>query len=374
MAEKRNTSIAIAKGIAIILMVMGHAEGPSLLMNFIYLFHMPLFFLTAGYFFSYRNVEQPWNFCAKRFKGLYIPFVKWSLFFLLIHNLMFSVGILNETYGNWTGGVTHPYTLKMAFQRCVNIIFGMSGYDEFLAGAFWFFRALLVASILFLVFFRLADGKFSWLKGWRTALLISLCALGFALFKISWGLKVPIVQGGIREAWGILFFGLGFVYRRFEESVGFNHHKWYYWFAILASAALLVVGSLNHWAGMNLAPKEIDVVTLPLTGIAGFFLTHQIARLIDRRDNIAKRLLVHCGEMTVYIYVFHIISFKVVSLIKIVYYDLDPRQIGCHMVIHDHNGDLFWIPYTIAGVALPLLYMYCYRKAKKYIKGKFVLG
>ena len=65
MAEKRNTSIAITKGIAIILMVMGHAEGPSLLTNFIYLFHMPLFFITAGYFFSYRNVEQPWDFCVK---------------------------------------------------------------------------------------------------------------------------------------------------------------------------------------------------------------------------------------------------------------------------------------------------------------------
>lgn len=368
MAEKRNTSVAIAKGIAIILMVMGHAEGPALLMNFIYLFHMPLFFLTAGYFFSYRNVDRPWDFCAKRFKGLYIPFVKWSLFFLLIHNLMFSVGILNETYGNWTGGVTHPYTLKVAFQRVVNIIFGMSGYDEFLAGAFWFFRALLVASILFLVLFRLADGKFSWLKGWRTALLISLCALGFALFKISWGLKVPIVQGGIREAWGILFFGLGFVYRHFEESVGFNSRSPYYWGAIILSAGLLVVGALNHWAGMNLAPKQIDVVTLPLTGIAGFFLTHQIARLIDRCDNWFKRLLVHCGEMTVYIYVFHIISFKAVSLLKIAYYDLDPRQIGCHMVIHDHNGDLFWILYTIAGVALPLLYMYCYRKVKNLLQ------
>ena len=81
-----------------------------------------------------------------------------------------------------------------------------------------------------------------------------------------------------------------------------------------------------------------------------------------------QHLLVHCGEMTVYIYVFHIISFKAVSLLKIAYYDLDPRQIGCHMVIHDHNGDLFWILYTIAGVALPLLYMYCYRKVKNLLQ------
>ncbi len=96
----RNTSLSIAKGIAIILMCAGHAEGPGIVINFIYLFHMPLFFIAAGYFFSKKYVTDPWLFCKKRFKGLYIPFVKWSVFFLLIHNLMFKIGILNEQYGN----------------------------------------------------------------------------------------------------------------------------------------------------------------------------------------------------------------------------------------------------------------------------------
>lgn len=74
----------------------------------------------------------------KRFKGLYVPFVKWSIFFLLIHNLLFKIGILNEVYGNWTGGTTHPYSIHQFWQRLTNIVFSMGGYDEFLAGAFWF--------------------------------------------------------------------------------------------------------------------------------------------------------------------------------------------------------------------------------------------
>ena len=97
---KRNTVISICKGLAIILMVIGHAEAPDLLTRIIYTFHMPLFFITAGYFFSARNADEPWKFCARRFKGLYIPFLKWSLFFLLLHNVFFHFGILNETYGN----------------------------------------------------------------------------------------------------------------------------------------------------------------------------------------------------------------------------------------------------------------------------------
>ena len=60
--SQRNTSISIAKGIAIILMVVGHAECPGALMSLIYLFHMPLFFITAGYFFTRAHADEPWQF------------------------------------------------------------------------------------------------------------------------------------------------------------------------------------------------------------------------------------------------------------------------------------------------------------------------
>lgn len=137
---KRNTVISICKGVAIILMVMGHAEPPDLISNFIYIFHMPLFFITAGYFFTRKCLDDPWRFCVKRFKGLYVPFLKWALIFLLLHNLWFEVGLLNERYGNWMGGVTHPYGRHEFFKRLFMIVTSMSGYDEFMAGAFWFFR------------------------------------------------------------------------------------------------------------------------------------------------------------------------------------------------------------------------------------------
>jgi fucose 4-O-acetylase-like acetyltransferase len=96
----RNTVISISKGIAIILMVIAHAEAPAWLCKFIFEFHMPLFFITAGYFFSLKYLNDEATFVKKRIKGLYVPFVKWSVVFLALHNLMFEIGILNETYGN----------------------------------------------------------------------------------------------------------------------------------------------------------------------------------------------------------------------------------------------------------------------------------
>ena len=64
LAVNRNTTISIAKGIAIILMVIAHAEAPGWLCKFIFEFHMPLFFITAGFFssttrlLSSRNVSR----------------------------------------------------------------------------------------------------------------------------------------------------------------------------------------------------------------------------------------------------------------------------------------------------------------------------
>lgn len=353
----RNNVISICKGIAIILMVAGHAEPPTLISNFIYIFHMPLFFITAGYFFSRRYLDDPWSFCARRFKGLYLPFLKWSVLFLLLHNVWFEIGLLNEQYGNWTGGVTHPYSVREFFQRLMMIVTSMSGYDEFMAGAFWFFRGLLVASILFLALYRLVDRgtRLSPLQG---AVAVCAVALAFNAYRLGFGFKIgTIPNGGLREVWGMFFFGVGVIYRHLEARIGNR-----FWLSALC-LGVMCVGAWRHWCGMNNNGQLRDLLTLPLTGVAGFLLTKHVATLIDSAGGMAARWLTHIGENTLYVFVFHIISMKAVSLVKIWWYGLDPAQIGCHMVIHYNNHeDLFWLLYTVAGVGIPLGVLWLWRR------------
>lgn len=358
---QRNTAISICKAFAIILVCLGHTEGPGLLMTAIYLFHMPVFFITAGYFFSKKYLSDPWTFCVKRVKGLYVPFVKWSVFFLIIHNVLFKIGILSEQFGNWEGGVTHPYTLHQALQRLTSIIFSMGGYDEFLAGAFWFFRALLLTSIVFLVLYIVLKNVGKRMNDDVIVIIIGVAALAFAALKIHFKLSIPtVVQGGIRECWGIFFFAVGVMYRKYEPR--FRKH----WYVALICLAIIALGAYLHWAGMNLKPKLQDVLTLPLTGCAGFIMTYYLAIAIDKRDNPLKRFLVYCGDNTLYIFVWHVTCFKIVSAIKIAYYRLEWGKIGTHMVVHEHStDDLFFILYTIVGTLVPLAGIWCYRKATK---------
>lgn len=346
---QRNAVISICKGLAIILMVIGHAEGPELLLNFLYTFHMPLFFIAAGYFFSQKALDDPWGFCRKRFKGLYIPFLKWSLIYLVLHNIWHYFGILNESYGNWTGGVTHPYSWHEAADRLLRIAFGMAGYDEFMAGAFWFFRGLLVASIAYLCLRKLFEERTT-LTGTGATLTILALVIAFNAFRFANGLKIPyIANGGLRETWGLFFFGAGVLFRRYEPLF---RRRW----PLLLVAFLLILGAGKlHTCGMNNHGKMIDLLTLPLTGAVGFLMTYWTAGYIDASGGWLRRLLCYIGDHTLYILLWHIPAFKVVSLMKIHYYQLDPAQIGCHMVIHFNNTDFFWVLYSIAGVALPLL-------------------
>lgn len=361
----RNYTMSVVKGIAIILMVIGHAEAPEYVTNFIYTFHMPVFFIAAGYFFSRKYLSDPWTFISRRVKGLYFPFVKWSLIFLALHNVFFHFGILNEQFGNWTGGVTHPYTLNTAISRIVLIFTSMSGYDEFMAGAFWFFRGLLVASIMFLLLQKLLESR-TRLNPTLCVVTICLAMVGITWLHIIFKFKISsIPNGGWRETWGIFFFGVGVLFRTYEAKI--REH----WGITLAYFALLCFAAVQHFSGMNNGGKIQDLWTLPLTGTVGFLMVHHVAGMIERRDTWLRRLLVFIGDNTLYIYILHIVAYKPVSALKIWWYGLDPAQIGCHMVIHYNHTDIFWVIYSIAGVALPLLALLAWRAATSRIQKRY---
>ncbi len=377
---KRDTIISICKGIAIILMVIAHAEAPGWLCRFIFEFHMPLFFITAGYFFSLRYLNDEATFVKKRIKGLYWPFVKWSAFFLVIHNWMFDIGVLNEVYGNEAGGVTHPYTWHQIQQNLWNIVTAMGGYDQFLCGAFWFFRGLFVASILYLILYKIIDIGLSrcprisrisrnpMLPGYLICvIMLLLCA-----WKTYEGLKVvTLVQGGYRDMMGCFFFGCGFIFRQFVDKYQALVSRYYasIWTTLLF-AAIVYYFSENLTANMNWRSTYTQFLSLPVPALLGFLMVYNISRWLDGRENILRRFLVYTGDHTLNIFIFHIVAYKVVSLIKIWYYGLDIRQIGCHMVIHDYSQqDLFWILYTIAGVGIPLFGTWLSEQTKKKIRG-----
>ena len=51
MEAKREITYDLMKGLAIFAMLCGHCIIPNVLHCFIYIWHMPLFFVVSGYFY-----------------------------------------------------------------------------------------------------------------------------------------------------------------------------------------------------------------------------------------------------------------------------------------------------------------------------------
>ena len=75
----------IAKGLAIILMVVGHTSLPDLLSRFIWSFHMPLFFIASGYTTNWGYLS---DFITNKLKRLLLPFLCYSTIVMSIQIIL----------------------------------------------------------------------------------------------------------------------------------------------------------------------------------------------------------------------------------------------------------------------------------------------
>ncbi len=102
---QRDDKWDMVKGIGIIFMVLGHSGIPCSIHDFIYLFHMGLFFFVSGYFLKLpKNYEEiKWHqdyylFVKKKLKALWLPFVEYGLFFLALHNVFYDILLIKNPY------------------------------------------------------------------------------------------------------------------------------------------------------------------------------------------------------------------------------------------------------------------------------------
>lgn len=114
----------ILKGIAIILVIMGHTFHPlGKICGVIYLFHMPVFFFIAGYFMNYNKYKNNFmEFLVNTFRRLIIPII---FSFLLFYNILNKDDLISLFYGigkpipEW--GI-NPIGFSMWFLYCLVIV------------------------------------------------------------------------------------------------------------------------------------------------------------------------------------------------------------------------------------------------------------
>ena len=134
--KNRDLPIDIAKGIAIFSVVLAHIDT-GLKSQIIYLFHMPFFFITSGYF--HRIDRDEIGYLRKKCTSLLVPYFVYLLIFNIPLIFEFSIEALQGP---------SVETFKILFGYLARLLHG--GYLlKGSVGVFWFVTCLFLTQQLF---------------------------------------------------------------------------------------------------------------------------------------------------------------------------------------------------------------------------------
>lgn len=260
-AKQRDISIDIAKGIGIILVVYGHLACP--VAREIFLFHMPLFFLLSGYFFSAKDSLR--DFLVKKSKALLLPAI---LFYIL----------------------SFLYSFVLSGKDSILSYFHSLSYFLEPNGVIWFLVALYY---IFLICYVIEKYIHSNILKYGIALIITIIGYLLAENKIFF-LYLP--QAFI----GYTFFYLGYQIKKYD----FFHNKRAYYYMILISLIGYSIGVIFH-VSTDIALLEISpsYVLFLFPALAGIFLTVYLSQYLSYK--LGTNWLAYLGEQSLLIMCVH---------------------------------------------------------------------
>lgn len=248
----RSNWLDIAKGITIMLMVIGHSSIPHYLSNFIWAFHMPLFFMAAGWatIWTKRSFS---SYFLHRVRTLILPFVTYSILVCFVLN----------NHCDWKG-IDHF------------LINGWEGYP------LWFIPVLFVASIAYC---GIRNISYTYC---RYLLIVFILLLGVVL-SIN-NIQLPWTMSSVPYVLFLLFVGE----KMKIMATWIDNPKWY---KIILCFVLTCVISL-FWR-MDLAWNSImPVIPLTIGAVSGTLMMYLLSSYIDRKYKKLSHVLSAIGRET----------------------------------------------------------------------------
>jgi len=299
VVEKCNNNrikyIDIARGISIILMIIGHVINHGWKRNIIYSFHMPLFVIVSGYFFKENQSFK--TFLKKNLVKLELPcilsLVVANIIIMFQHNMSFIDSITN--------------TLKI-------LLFSYSFQGQFLKnisvpsiGALWFIQTLLCSRFIFFMLLKIKKLK------------ENSALLGIASFIITaFGCFL-----GIKAIWLPFSFDVSLVFIIFMY-VGYMLNKYNLLDKILDNTGLILLICIVWLVGTKFCNIELAIRHYPLgilsfiTAILGTIFIFKIADIIDKKLKIIGNILAWYGKNSMYILCFHHLEGSVINYNKFI--------------------------------------------------------
>lgn len=285
--HRRIASIDIAKGLGILLVVLGHQidyfdADIQAAYRYIYLFHVPLFFFLSGMFF--REQEDLWTCFKKKFMRLFVPYLLANIFFFFVE--MVRVWKLGAAYDGDLGW-------KDLWLACT----GLWPVLSMLSRPTWFILVLFRTTLIYKLIQLLTGGR-KWI-------MAAICAA----IGVAGSIWAPGAYMLGQTMVALPFLCLGHIC-----GAGMVENKKIFSLPISAIGVVLALPLLyliSLHQQTNIAVNVYGNAALMFAGaLLGILAVLWLSKLIERLPNTTK-LLSFVGRYTLSILIWHIFIMKV---------------------------------------------------------------
>lgn len=355
----RDKKIDVMKGILIILVVVGHSGYRHI--NFIYLFHMAIFFMISGYLFNDKytySSQMIQKFIKEKIKKIWLPYFTWSVIFVCVNNVFLRLHIYSDTEINHDVVNITASSFYHLRDMGLKILQGFyfSTRTE-MGGTFWFFKTLFGVSVLYAVIDFITK---QFIRKERTREIIHSIAGGIFLavgyickLKNIMFFSIPIILSIY------LLFHIGVMIRKKQVMERIPKKG----IISVASFVLLLICQRTGKISININEYS-NPVFLIIASLAGWNLVYVLSEKIEPLK--LGQWLNEVGKHSLIIMILHFLSFKLVTLIQLAIYNEPIDYLAAFPYLHSESG--WWLVYTVAGVMIPLVVYYGYLKLAIVIK------
>lgn len=264
MNRMRNSQLDILKGIGISLVLVGHVSRNGVLNNWIYSFHMPLFFFISGALYYLSKKVDSKSFFKKKFQGLIVPYFVFAL-------LTFIYWVVIERYLRASSGIS-------VGQQFLEIFISQGGDESHEYNVvLWFLPCLFMMEIIFDWIYK----KFKKNKGMLVSMIL-FSTIGYVLSKfcpirLPWSLDTMCVA--------IPFYAMGFFVAPHLDKVNSNiiRYKWGYAAILTIISGIIAV----TYGGSNLNNNTYsNYILFYFVGVIGILFMIVLSNLVGERKSI----------------------------------------------------------------------------------------
>ena len=208
----------------------------------------------------------------------------------------------------------------------------MTGQEQ-LIGGFWFLHALFWGQIIAVLSLFFVKNKFCVL------LLMIVSSLLMSYFNID----IPIIYISSVTFLAASFFVIGYIFKSIKITN----------YILLIFFPSIILGIKYGADGMYIS-NVVYIIPYIIVATLCTLAVYKVSKSLSYNETLSK-YLAYIGDNSLQVLIWHFLSFKLISLVIIKFYDLPIAYLAKFPVIQDYSVQGWWVAYSLVGLAVPLV-------------------